>query len=483
MNNHLSFLTRVGTVATISLTLTGCLHLKEAPPSELGSAQPPAAWRGSAQTNAAIDNWLFAFGDQTLERLAAEALTNNPDLSATAARLDQALASAKTVRAALLPALSLNASAQNSTRLDRSAAQKAAGINANSSAFGSALDLSWELDVWGRLRYAKKSATASAAASQEDYLAARRSLVGQVAKAWFAATEAQLQLQLNRQFVGTYEQTLNLVEVRYGAGAIAEQDLAAAKADLAGARQRAEASAKTYAESVRSLELLLGRYPAAELQAAGELRAVPPPVPAGVPAQVLERRPDLMAAQRRYESAFASTQAAKAARLPRISLTSSLGTSSAELKDLVDPKNAALNFAGNLAAPIFDGGQRRAQVDQSEAQQREAAANYRSAVLTAFQEVENFRTAEESLARQEAQSREAAEQYEKARRLGAARYQAGDIDLIELLVLQRQELQAKSSLLSLSAQRLSDRVNLHLSLGGDFATAANLDNSLATVKK
>jgi NodT family efflux transporter outer membrane factor (OMF) lipoprotein len=465
---------RLGLVAFLMLPLTGCLSLKEPAKPALGSGVAPESWRTPTPSEAVLDNWLATFGDAELTALAAEALTNNPDLAAAAARLDQALASAKSVSSALLPALNLNGNAQNSSRLERTSAQKAAGVKANSPAYGASLDLSWELDVWGRLRYANRSATATTAASAEDYQAARRSLVAQVAKAWFAAAESQLQLQLSQQFVSTYEQTLSLVEIRFGAGAIAEQDFATAKADVAGARQRAEAAATTFKEAVRGLELLLGRYPAAELQVADDLHAVPPPVPAGVPAQVLERRPDIMAAERRVDAAFASTEEAKAARLPRLSLTSSLGSSSPELKDLLDPKNAALNFAGNLFAPLFDGGQRRAQVDLAQARQREAAANYRSTALAAFQEVENYLLAGESLARQETQSREAAEQYEKARRMGTARYEAGDIDLIELLILQRQELQAKSSLLSLKAQRLSERVNLHLALGGDFASADNL---------
>lgn len=323
--------------------------------------------------------------------------------------------------------------------------------------------------MWGRLRYANRSATETAKASAADYAAARRSLAAQVAKAWFAAAEAKLQFELDDNFVASYEETLRIVEAKFKAGAVSEQDVANAKADLASSRRLAEAAATTLKESVRSLEVLLGRYPAAELAVADDLHAVPPAIPSGVPSQLLERRADIIAAERRVAAAFNTTEAAKAARLPQIALTSSLGSSSPELKDLVDPKNMALNFAGNLFAPLFDAGLRQAQVEQAQAQQREAMAAYRSTALTAFQEVENLLVSESSLAKQEEQLREAVQQYEKTRQLAETRYKAGSISLTDVLIIQRQELQAKANLLTLRDARLVQRVNLHLALGGDFA--------------
>jgi len=323
--------------------------------------------------------------------------------------------------------------------------------------------------VWGRLRYAKRSATEAAAATAADYVAARRSLAALVAKAWFAAAEAQLQRQLDDNFVTSYEETLRIVEAKYKAGAVSEQDVANAKADLASSRRLTEAAATTLKEAMRSLEALLGRYPTAELAIADDLQAVTPLIPAGLPSDLLERRPDLIAAERRVAAAFNTTEAARAARLPQISLTSSLGSSSTELKDLVDPKNMALNFAGNLFAPLFDAGLRKSQVEFAKAQQREAMAIYRSTALNAFQEVENLLASETSLAVQEEQLREAVKQYENTRRIAETRYKAGSISLTDVLIIQRQELQAKANLLALRDQRLIQRVNLHLALGGDFA--------------
>lgn len=456
-------------LATLSSTLVaGCVNLKQSTRPELGSTQVPAQWHSETSTNAVLDDWIASFGDDQLVKLVNEAMTNNPDLAATAARLDQAIASAGVAKANLWPQLSGGLSGQHTTLLERTDADKAAGIKANSTTYGASLDLSWEVDVWGRLRYAKSSATETAKAWAADYIAARRSLAAQVAKAWFAAAEAQLQKQLSDNFVASYEETLRIVEAKFKAGAVSEQDVANAKADLASSRRLAEAGATTLKESVRSLEVLLGRYPAAELSVADDLQAVPPAIPAGLPSQLLERRADVSAAERRVAAAFNTTEEAKAARLPQISLTSSLGSTSTELKDLVDPKNMALNFAGNLFAPLFDAGLRKSQVELAQAQQREAMANYRSTALVAFQEVENLLVSETSLASQEEQLREAVKQYESARRIAETRYKAGSISLTDVLTIQRQELQAKSNLLTLRDQRLIQRVNLHLALGGDF---------------
>ena len=469
MNKTLSHLVAQGTAAfTLFAATAGCANLKTSPVASPVPAKLPTAWATTAPAGAVQDRWLAAFGDSQLTNLVAEALTNNPDLAVTAAKLDESLASARVSAADLGPTLTANGSAQNLSRLKRSSAEKNSGVAANTATLGASLDLSWEVDVWGRLRYAKRSAAESAAASAEDYAAGRRSLAAQVTKAWFAAVEARLQSKLSDEFVKSYQDTLKLVEVRYQAGAVTEQDVANARADLASSRQSATAATTTARSAVRSLEVLLGRYPATELQMADDLQAVPPEIPAGLPADLLTRRADVIAAQTRLAAAFDNAQAAEAARLPKISLTGSLGYSSDELKNLLDPKNAALTLAGNLTAPLWDGGKLKAQAELAKAQQREALASYRSTALSAFADVENYLENESALATQETQLREAASQYETARHLAETRYTAGSISLTDVLTIQRQELQAKSSLLTLRNNRLANRVNLHLALGGDF---------------
>lgn len=455
-------------VLSLVLAVAGCAKLQSPPKPGMGATKLPPGWTAESQRGSVQDNWISTLGDAQLPALILEALANNPDLEASAARLEQALASARAAGAPLYPALDLNGGANRGYLFERSSAQKTAGVPASSGAFGASLDLSWEIDLWGRLRYHKRGAAENAAATQIDYVAARRSLAAQVAKAWFAAAEAQLQQNLADNAVSTYQETLRIVEVRFRAGSVTQQDVANARADLALARQRARAATTTFKEGVRGVEVLLGRYPSAELQVANELLSVPAPVPAGVPSELLERRPDIVAAERRVAAAFNFTKEANAARLPRLALTSSVGASSSSLSDLIDPRNAVANFAANLFAPLFDAGLRRAEFDQARAQQREAAANYRGTALRAFQEVENLLVSEGSLAQEEVELNDAVKQYEIARRVAETRYKAGEIDLTDVLIIQRQELQAKSSLLSLRNQRLAQRINLHLALGGDF---------------
>jgi NodT family efflux transporter outer membrane factor (OMF) lipoprotein len=450
-----------GGALLLGAALAGCVHLKPAPQPNLGDTTVPGAWKSEASSASVQDGWISGFGDPALPRLVGEALTNNPDLAATAARLGEAIASAKEARADLAPSLAAAANATKTSYLSH-------GGNADSFTFGPSLDLSWEADVWGRLRYTARSSAETAAARADDYVYGRRSLAAQVAKAWFAAVDGRVQVNLDRETVVSYEKTVELVQVRFSSGSIAEQDLASVRADLASARKALESDETAFKESVRSLELLLGRYPGAELQVLDTIQAVPPAVPAGLPSDLLSRRADVRAAQRSVAAAFNTTQAAVAARLPQFSLSAGLSTTSDEFKNLFDPKNAALTLAGNLSAPLYQGGKLKAAVALAKAQQREAEATYRSTVLTAFEEVENYLAADRSLAVQERDLSEALEQYNKALSIAEQRYTQGDIDLTDLLTIKRQQIAARSSLASLRASRLTQRVNLHLALGGNF---------------
>lgn len=453
---------------------TGCVELKSPPMKpDAGSVQIAPAWKTAAQSGVVQNHWLASFNDVQLTNLVNEAISNNPDLAVTAAELDKATANAKIAQAALWPSLTANGSAENTGRIKRTSSEKSSDVKANTSSFGASLDLSWEVDIWGELRYQNRSGVATALASAQTYAYARQSLAAQVAKAWFAAEEARLQLNLEDEFVVNYSNTLNIVEVEFHAGSVTEQDVASAKANLASSREAATAATATFNQSVRGLEVLVGRYPAAELKVADDLQAVPPPVPAGLPSDLLRRRADIVAAQFTVAAAFDTTQAAAAARLPQISLTSEFGYSSTQLKDLLDPKNAALALAGNLTAPLFDGGELKAEFTLAQAEQKAALASYHSVILTAFEEVENYLENETILAREEEQLSIATGQYEKARHIAETRYQAGQISLTDVLTIEREELQAKSSLLSLKYNRLANRVNLHLALGGDFAMASN----------
>lgn len=447
-------------VAASALLTTGCAGAgpEPNPRNTTAALAPDTAWKAGGIPGEVTNGWIADFREPRLTALVTEALQNNPSLQAAAASLESAQAGARRAGAALLPTVSLNAGGTRNLPFE----------GQSTAALGASLDIGWEIDLWGRAASAKRGATQQALASAADYAFARQSLAAQTAKAWFLAAEAKMQRDLAREFVAQREQMLTIVQARFDAGAITQQDLAASRAELASARQAAQAADTAYREAVRSLELLVGRYPSAELAVADTLQSVPPPIPAGIPSEILERRPDLVAAERQVAAAFQFTKSASAARLPRIGLTTSAGTASNALASLINPVSAAAAFGASLFQPLFDGGLRQADFEQAKAEQKAAVARYRAAALRAFQEVENALGRESSLLLQEQSLSEAAAGFRLAREIAETRYQQGAVPFSEVLLARLQELQARTALIRIRGDRLVQRTNLHLALGGNF---------------
>jgi outer membrane protein TolC len=219
----------------------------------------------------------------------------------------------------------------------------------------------------------------------------------------------------------------------------------------------------------RGLEVMLGRYPAAELQLAPSLPPVPPPVPDGLPSELLERRPDLVAAERRVASAFHAVQSAKAARLPRFTLTGGGGRSSGELIRLIGASTGFWNAGIELLAPLFLGGALQAQVRFATANQEAALALFGQAALRAFSEVESSLDNEPLLADQQRYLEAVLAQDTEALRLGRLRYEGGATDLLHVLEIQTRVLNSQFALVAIRNDRLANRIALHLALGGGFA--------------
>ncbi|MEE8260390.1 MAG: TolC family protein, partial [Nitrospinaceae bacterium] len=213
---------------------------------------------------------------------------------------------------------------------------------------------------------------------------------------------------------------------------------------------------------------LLGRYPSAKVEIAGALPALPAPVPVGIPSEVLERRPDIVSAERRVAAAFNKTTEAKTAKLPRIALTGSLGTASNSLSNLTSPSNALWNVAGNLLFPIFQGGKLDAQIEAASADQKQALAAYQKTALGAFVDIETALT-NETIFRERAQSLKVAfEQAKLAEEIGLEKYKTGEGNLLDVLQLQRATISSQRALSKIEQSLLVQRVNLYLGLGGDF---------------
>jgi NodT family efflux transporter outer membrane factor (OMF) lipoprotein len=269
--------------------------------------------------------------------------------------------------------------------------------------------------------------------------------------------------------VDNHRQTAGQVRDRYEQGLRSPLDLRLALASLHDAEALAALRGAQLEAAQRALEILLGRYPSGTLQAIAELPDIPISVPAGLPAQLLERRPDLIVAERRLAASHSRVQEAKAALLPRISLTASGGRSSSELDDLLSSQFNVWSLAGNLAQPLLEGGRLQANVDLSEARGREALATYASTVLRAFSEVETALAAESHLEQREQDLLHSVEQSRAALVLAEDRYRLGLEEMVTLLESQRRLLNAESQWIAVRRQRLENRVDLHLALGGGFS--------------
>lgn len=445
------------------LAMGGCA-LKPVPSAELRRqalehVTPPPQWSasriGTGATGQVSGTWLASFADPQLETLVAEAIVYNADLRAAAARVEQAAAYVKLAGANLSPNVSL------------------VGKTGSKSGGDGGLDIglvrvSWELDVWGRIRSGRAAAVDQYASAEYDYAYARQSLAALVTRGWYAATEAWLQRQLAEDTARAAQDLVQLARDRQRIGAGNVRDVAIAQANLSTVQDSVQQFDQSYTAALRALEILLGRYPSAEIQVRRDLPAALPPVPVGLPSELLERRPDVIAAERRVAAAFYRVEEAKAARLPSISLSAGASWVSSDLLLLKNRDNPKGSFGVSLLAPIFRGGELQAQVEIRTAEQKQAVAEYGGVALTAFSDVENALSGEFMLAKRDPLLAAAVAENERALMLTETQYRIGATDLRAVKTQQVELYQARMQQLRLQSERIAQRVNLYLALGGDF---------------
>ncbi len=446
----------------------------------------PGSWTGTdaPYQPEGVDTaqWWIDFNEPALNDLVREALQYNYSIKGAAARVDAALAVARSAGADLVPGANANFSAsrrkQNLIGIPIPGAGKV--ISTRSTSFGLSLDILWEVDLWGRIRSGKSAALADLQASWADLAAIRLSIAAQTVKAWFAVTESRLQVELAEQTVENYRLSADQVRKRYERGTRSSLDLRLALSTLYSAEALLEQRKELLDRTTRQMEILLGRYPAGGLTADKNLPTLKREVPPGLPSELLIRRPDLLAAERRFAAAEKRVSEARRAFFPRITLTASGGALSQELKDLADGDFSVWSIAAGLTQPIFQGGRLRANLALSEARADQALVDYTVALLTAFGEAESALFTEASLARRETSMVNAVEQSEAARRLAERQYNEGLVDYIVVLETQRQALTSQSELLSVRRQRLDARANLYLALGGGFRLTEQWNQFLHT---
>ncbi|MCZ6635476.1 MAG: efflux transporter outer membrane subunit [bacterium] len=466
----------------IPLFLTACASAPRVRPPAL-EVEVPQTWTSGALSDTPQDTlWWTQFGDARLNSLIAEAFDHNHNLQATAARLHAAQAQAKIAGAPLYPQLSAgaNGSKRKQNFIGFPLPGNPDGVpSTTSKSYGISLNASWEIDLWGKLRAGQAAALAAFQASQANLQGARLSLAAQTAKAWFAAIEARRQAELARATVENYQTSFEQVRNRYNRGIRPSLDLRLTQADYASALDRLHQREQLYDRAVRQLEILLGKYPRASLSVTEDLPVTPDEVPAGLPADLISRRPDLVAAERQLAASHAQLVSARRALYPRISLTASGGTISNQLGDLLNGDFKVWSIVGNMLQPLFQGGRIRGNINLAKSRADETLALYAQSVLRAYAEVELALAAENFLGQRQAALETATEQSLAARSLAEDRYNRGLSDLITMLSAQRIAYQAESQLLTVRRLRLEARINLHLALGGGF-TRETLWSSNAT---
>jgi len=443
------------------MLVSGCATKLQAPPTDTailedalpGTTEILTEWAAPAgDTGQVDDDWLATFNDPQLNALVAEALNaQNPNLRILATEVERAQAAAVLAGSSLKPTVALGADLSGTTGPDPVEQESAGG----------GVAVSWEADVWGRVQAGVNAADESLRATVADFEFARQSLAANVAKSWYLATELKVQADLAQEFVEILSESVRLVETKQRIGQVGMQDVFLVRANLASAEDALQQALSGQQQARRSLEILLGRYPAGEIETATELVPVPPPISTGIPVDLLERRPDIIAADRRVAAAFFLTEEARLAKLPSFSLTAS-ASGDTDLNGLVG------DLALGVVAPLYTGGALQAQLDIATADQNASIAAFGITVLQALEQVEAGLTNEVLLQRREQYISQYVDNNKQAYDIALKQYEVGQIDLLSALQMQTRWLGARASLVHVKNARLAERISLHLALGGSF---------------
>lgn len=427
----------------------------------------PAQWaepaRAAEPATPLHDTWWQDFGSARLDAFVTEALATTPDLRIQAERVVQAELALRQAGASLLP--SLDVSGGSSTR----------NVDSNeSSSTGIDLGASYEIDLWGRIAAGVGASRAGLMATHFDYDAARLSISASVAIAWFQVLALQERLDIARRNLATAERVLRVVQARYDNGAASALDLSQQRTTVLNQRKAIEPLEVQLRQTRSALAILLGRNPqagptpdgAGGIERLGALKV--PAVGAGLPSELLLRRPDLAASEARLVAAAANIAAARAALLPGISLSAGAGVGSAALLALADTTRT-LSISASVLQKIFDGGRLRADVDIQRSRQRELVESHRRAILAALKEVEDALANGVRDTNQEAAEREILAEAERSLRLAELRYREGADGLLTVLLAQRTLFASQDQLALTRLARLTAAVNLYKALGGGWS--------------
>ena len=412
-------------------------------------------------------SWWTMFGDRELDALMARVDLSNQTLRAAEARFRQSRALADQARAALFPALSANASATRSKSPSLSN-QPSFAVGAVNN-YNVALNTSWELDVWGRVRRSVEAGEASWQASAAELEAARLSAYAALAQNYFALRVADATRQVLQDTVAAYERTLELTRNRYAAGVVARVDVVQAEVQWKSAQAQLIDVGVERAQLEHAIALLVGEAPAAFSIERAPFAASMPTIPVGLPSELLERRPDIAAAERNAAAANARIGVAQAAFFPTITLSGAAGFRSTDSANLFTTPSRFWSLGGALAQAVFDGGLREAQKEQAIAAYDAQVATYRQTVLTGFQEVEDNLAALRILEEEARLQDEVVQAARHALELTTNQYKAGIVSYLNVISAQSTLLSNERTASSLLGRRLTASVALVKASGGGWS--------------
>jgi outer membrane protein, multidrug efflux system len=450
------------------LLLAGCAVQPDYTRPEL---ELPQAWKESAPRPQPAQPWWRVYGDPALEQLIGEALANNTDILVAAARVDEARALLGEARSAFKPEVSANASA------GRSLSSAATGLippgaPRERSDYRATLDVSYELDIFGRLRAASDAARADLAASEAVRDAVRLALTARVASSYYGLLALDADVQLTRRALALRAESLDLQRRRRAAGVISDYDLRQLEAEAATLRAQLPPLERDREAEEAALAALVGRSPRAVFEDSVTRAALTADassavaVPAGLPSDLLLRRPDLVQAEQQLVAANARVAVARSAYFPSIRLTGSLGSESAELGDLFTGPAGLWSLAAAVAQPIYAGGRLDAQRDAAAARERAALAQYRGAVRNAFREVRQALSAQ-ARARESFEAQSArVDALQETLRLARLRYESGIASQLDVLDAERGLLAAQTARIDALREQRAAVADLYRALGG-----------------
>ncbi|GBL44679.1 RND efflux system, outer membrane lipoprotein, NodT family [Sulfuriferula multivorans] len=456
----------------LCMGLAACSTTPPEPPVKLNVPAAFAEDQGWMQANpqdaAPRGAWWQVYNDPVLDQLEQQVAQANQSLQAALAAYDQATALTAVSRAQFYPTVGANASASRSKSGTINASGQSNSQSVPSNIYSAGLTASWVPDLWGQVRQQVATSEASAQASAATLQSTRLSLQATLAQTYLQLRVTDAQIRLAGQTVAAYQKALQLTENRYRAGVVSAADVALARTQLLGAQVTYTDLGVTRAQQQHAIAVLVGVPPSQFNLEAVEMSPAVPEIPAGVPAQLLQRRPDLAAAERKVAQANAQIGVAQTAWFPSLTLSAQTGSRVSHLADLFSAPSLFWSLGPTLAVTLFDAGARSAQVASAEAGYRQTVATYRQTVLTAFQQAEDNLAAQRILTDEAALQRQTVQAAETSLRFAKNQYKAGMVPYLNVITAQATASNAQNAELGLLGRRLTASVLLIQALGGSW---------------